>query len=134
VLEEWGVTGLAEGVLLVVSELVSNAVAATAAASWEAGLPPVRLWALGGAGEGGGGQVLLLVWDAVPEIPSPRGVGLLDESGRGLHLAAAYSTLLDFYRPRWACGGKVARALIDRSAPLEDQLAAFSPAATGPGE
>jgi hypothetical protein len=37
---------------------------ATSEVSWEAGLPPVRLWLLGGAGAGGAGEVMILVWDA----------------------------------------------------------------------
>jgi anti-sigma regulatory factor (Ser/Thr protein kinase) len=128
-LQDWHLHMLAESVLLVLSELVTNAVAATHEVCWEAGLPPVRLWALGGAdasgaGASGGGEVLLLVWDAVPDVPTaarqPDELGELEESGRGLWIVNRYSTSWDFYRPRWPDGGKVARALIDRPCPPDD--------------
>jgi hypothetical protein len=128
VLEDWRLHLLTESVLLVLSELVTNAVAATSQAIWEAGLPPVRLWVLGGPGAGGDGEVMLLVWDAVAEVPAePRAPGERAESGRGLCIVRTYSTRSDFYLPRWEHGGKVARALIDRPAPPEDYLSAFWP-------
>ena len=77
---------------------------------------------------------MLLVWDAVMEVPADPGLAdELAESGRGLWMARRYSTQLDFYRPRWAHGGKVARALIDRPVPLEDLAAARGPAEALPG-
>jgi hypothetical protein len=128
VLEDWHLHLLTESVLLVLSELVTNAVAATSAASWAAGLPPVRLWVLGGPGLAGDGEVMLLVWDAIAEVPAgPQALGELAESGRGLWIVQTYSTRSDFYQPRWEHGGKVARALIDRPAPAEDYLSAFCP-------
>jgi hypothetical protein len=168
VLAEWRLDHLSEAVCLVASELIANAMEATRQARWEAGLPPLRLWLLGGpgaggsgagrcgagegragadslgrgdagrasasranggdaggvacggadvsrCGRGGSGEVLLLVWDAVAEIPAAPGVpDELAESGRGLWIVAAYSTRWDFYWPRWEHGGKVARALISR--------------------
>jgi hypothetical protein len=84
-------------------------------------VPPVRLWVLGGPGPGTHGEVMLLIWDAVAELPpKPSLADPLAESGRGLWIAQNYSTRLDFYLPSWEHGGKVARALIDRPAPAED--------------
>ena len=60
--------------------------------------------------------------------------GWMEESGRGLWIARTYSTRLDFYLPRWAHGGKVARALIDRPAPLQDYLAVFHADAPWPDD
>jgi hypothetical protein len=132
-LGEWQFGHLAEAVLLVLSELVTNSVNATSETRWEAGLPPVRLWVLGGPGASGDGEVMLLVWDAVADLPpGPRLAGPLEESGRGLWLAKKYSRRLDFYRPSWEHGGKVGRSVIDRSAPLEDQAAVFRPGHTPP--
>src|SRR5438552_416810 len=48
-LREWQLGYLAEAVLLVLSELVTNSVVAMSEVRWEGGLPPVRLWVLGGA-------------------------------------------------------------------------------------
>jgi hypothetical protein len=120
VLAEWGLGDFTEAVTLVVSEMVTNAVNATSEARWEAGLPPVRLWLLGGSGSSGTGEVLVLVWDAVREIPRPGEAGEEDESGRGLGIVDTLSgKQWDCYRPGGPDGGKVTRALIDR--PWRDQ-------------
>src|SRR5260370_28632854 len=89
-LEEWQLGYLAEVVLLVLSELVTNSVIATSEARWEAGLPPVRLWVLGGTP-----GVMLLVWDALAEDPRPRQADVGDESGRGLLIVRRYSGIWD---------------------------------------
>jgi hypothetical protein len=136
VLAEWRLGHLTDAVLTVVSELVSNSVTATRRAAWEAELPPVRLWLLGGPGGWGTGEVMVLVWDAVLEVPVARTLGgqgkvrqagqagqagdvsglgdvsELDESGRGLALVTALSAGWDFYHPPAPIGGKVTRALI----------------------
>ena len=135
VLAEWELGHFGDSVTLVISELVTNALRATQQAAWDGGLPPIRLWLLGGAGPDTVGQVLLLVWDAVAEIPAlPRQSAVLAESavsavlaesGRGLRIARTYSTRLDFYHPRWSHGGKVALALIDKPAPPDDDLTVF---------
>jgi hypothetical protein len=133
VLEDWHLHGLAGAAALVLSDLVASAVAATRAAAGEAGTAPVRVWVLGGRGPGrerggGEGEVMLLAWDAVAGACAGQGrPGALAGAGQGLAAAARYSTRLDYYRPRWAHGGKVARALVDRPAPLEGWLAVFYP-------
>jgi hypothetical protein len=80
VLGEWRLGHLADAVLQVLSELVANAVTATERVAWDGGLPPVRLWLLGGPGAAGAGEVLVLVWDAVASEPAPRQASDLDES------------------------------------------------------
>jgi hypothetical protein len=140
VLREWRLDDLQDAVLLVVSELITNAVAATSRGAWEAGRPPVRLWLLGsshatGAGAtaarassasvrasraGRAGEVMVLVWDAVTELPASLAADELDESGRGLWIVNRYSARSDVYLPPAPPGGKVVRALIDKPSPPGD--------------
>lgn len=102
VIQEWGLTVLADSVELVVSELITNAVHA----SLGLGLAtPVRLWLLGDAE-----QVLIIVWDASPSMPIHTNVSAEAEGGRGLVLVGATSS-------RWGTsaspsGGKTVWALI----------------------
>ena len=113
-LAEWGLGDFTDAVILVVSELITNAVSATELVRWEAGLPPVRLWLLGRTGTGGTGEVLVLVWDAVAEVPELGKAGAEDESGRGLAIVHRLSgRQWDAYLPAAPHGGKVTRALID---------------------
>jgi hypothetical protein len=120
VLAEWGLGAFADAVTLVVSELITNSVNATSAVSWDAGLPPVRMWLLGGPGASGTGEVLVLVWDGVAEVPAMGEAGADDESGRGLGIVHWLSgRQWDCYLPPAPHGGKVTRALIDR--PWRDQ-------------
>jgi hypothetical protein len=135
VLAEWGLGEFTDAVTLIASELVTNAVTATSAASREAGLPPVRLWLLGsvanrgaatqgtaahGASARGAGEVLILVWDAVAVVPEMGVAGAEDEAGRGLGIVHWLSgTQWDCYLPPAPYGGKVAWALID--CPWRDQ-------------
>ena len=120
VLAEWGLGDFEDAVTLVVSELVTNSVAATEAVTWAAGRPPVRLWLLGGAGHEATGEVMILAWDAVPVLPDKREAGEQDENGRGLGIVHTLSgRQWDSYRPAAPYGGKVTRALID--SPWRDQ-------------
>jgi hypothetical protein len=113
VLREWRLDDLEDAVLLVVSELVTNAVAATGRGLWEAELPPVRLWLLGSAGADGTGKVMVLVWDAVAEPPVRVEATDEDESGRGLEIVDCLSARhWDCYLPSAPHAGKVTRALI----------------------
>ena len=107
VLNEWRLEAFEEKVTLIVSEILTNSVAATRRAQWEAGMPPVRLWLL--AGPDG---VLVAVWDAVTEGPEPRAAGDLDEHGRGLWIVEKLSTQCDWYLPPTPHAGKVTRALV----------------------
>jgi hypothetical protein len=114
-LEEWQLGHLAEAVLLVLSELITNSVVALSEVRWESGLPPVRLWVLGST-QG----VMLLVWDALADDPMPRQADVWDESGRGLLLVQRYSANWDSYPAAVPPGGKVTRALIDKPCPPDD--------------
>lgn len=104
VLWEWRLGELREVAELVVSELVTNAIQATAGRQL---LAPVRL-RLSSAGS----RALVEVWDADSRPPQPRptevdGVpDLVAESGRGLLLVATLSTRWGWY-PERHCGGKV---------------------------
>ena len=107
VLAEWQLAAFEEKATLIVSEVVTNSVAATRCGRWEAKLPPVRLWLL--AGPDG---VLIVVWDAVTTMPQCREPGDLDESGRGLWIVGQLSAQCDCYLPPAPYTGKVTRALI----------------------
>jgi hypothetical protein len=114
VLAEWGLADFTDAVTLVVSEMITNSVTATGKVPWDAGVPPVKLWLLGRAGASGAGEVLLVVWDAVAEVPEMREAGAEDESGRGLGIVHWLSgRQWDWYLPPAPYGGKVTRALID---------------------
>src|SRR6266436_6645510 len=77
VLREWGFRrDLSESVELLVTELTTNAVAATRAT--ETGLP-VRFWLFSD-----GKQVLILVWDVNPNPPVRMQPDDCTEGGRGL--------------------------------------------------
>lgn len=99
-----------EDALLVVSELMTNAVATVQ----RHGSPtPVRLWMLGD-----GASVLILVWDATMSPPVPAPVTAADaEHGRGLAIVAALSARWGWYFPAEQPGGKVVWALVQTAGP-----------------
>jgi anti-sigma regulatory factor (Ser/Thr protein kinase) len=80
---EWGLRTLADDVELVVSELVTNAIATThnTPQGLTAGSPVVRLWLASDLD-----AILVRVWDASPEMPLRRSPSPDDERGRGLML------------------------------------------------
>ena len=92
---EWGLNGLAESTELLVSELVTNAVKATAGREDQTALR-LRL-------SSDNARVLIEVWDADPQPPAPKDLsedGTPDpqeEGGRGLFLVATLSTRWDWY-------------------------------------
>lgn len=95
---EWALTPLTEAVEQVVSELVTNSVAAARAMPQ---VSPVRLWLLSDTR-----KVLVLVWDADPRPPALTETGEYAESGRGLFLVQAFSERWGSYAtPRM--GGKI---------------------------
>lgn len=109
VLAEWGLTGLSEQVELVVSELVTNAVAASRSLEW---VFSVRLWLLSDRT-----RVLIAVWDANPRLPVRADANELAESGRGLQIVDTITTQWDAYATPQA-GGKIVRAMCDGTAAI----------------
>jgi anti-sigma regulatory factor (Ser/Thr protein kinase) len=103
VLWEWGLARLAEDAELLVSELVTNAVAAPQPADE---ICPVRLWLLADRT-----RAVILVWDSCPAPPAPVNAAEDAESGRGLLLVEAVSQRWDWYFPQ-RMGGKVVWALL----------------------
>ena len=95
VLAEWGLKPLAETTELLVSELVTNAVRASAGlVARHLGLPVVQLW-LSADREG----VLIEVWDADERMPVCEQPDPDAEHGRGLLLVEALSEDWGTYRP-----------------------------------
>ncbi len=100
---EWQLPGLAEDAELLVSELVTNAVAAaTCSAS------PVRLWLLSDTA-----RVLILVQDDSPHPPVRTQPGADAERGRGLLLVEAITSRWDWYVHQPGGVGKVTWALLE---------------------
>ncbi len=104
---------LAVDIELPVSELVTNAVNATAGQQQAA----IRLQLSSDSA-----SVLVEVWDADPEPPAPKDLtedgtpDLQEEGGRGLFLVAALSSRWDWYRTREPPGKVVWCELEARSA------------------
>jgi anti-sigma regulatory factor (Ser/Thr protein kinase) len=97
-MEEWHLTMLRDNVEILVTELITNAV--TASRSLDR-IFPVRLWLYSGYG-----RVLILVWDASPQVPTPVDPDDEAESGRGLLLVENISDLWGWY-PTPKTTGKV---------------------------
>jgi anti-sigma regulatory factor (Ser/Thr protein kinase) len=103
ILWKWGLTALNETAELVVSELVTNAVAAT----WLCDRTlPVRMWL-----KSDKASVLILVWDASPHAPLLVCPGDDAEAGRGIFIVNAVSASWDWH-PVPGTAGKVVRALV----------------------
>jgi anti-sigma regulatory factor (Ser/Thr protein kinase) len=103
---EWSLTALTEQVEQVVTELMANSVAAARAMPQ---IEPVRLWLLTDKR-----KVLVLVWDANPQLPALIEADDDAESGRGLFLVQAFSERWGSY-PTPQRGGKVVWALCGRN-------------------
>ena len=126
---EWGLNGLAESTELLVSELVTNAVKATAGREDQTAL---RLQL-----SSDNARVLIEVWDADPQPPVPKGLdddGTPDpqeEGGRGLFLVAALSTRWDWYLTQEPTG-KVVWCEVDAEPPEPSAVAQSAPQALLP--
>jgi Histidine kinase-like ATPase domain len=116
VLVEWGLPQLAGPTEQVVSELMTNAVAATYGlvgsrfgGRWSTGVPPVRLWLAADTQ-----QVVVQVWDGSDRMPEPKDLDPDAEHGRGLWLVEALSEDWGAFRPAHA-SGKVTWAAVAKS-------------------
>ena len=113
VLWEWELSTLVHTAGLVVSELVSNAVQASAgltgsrfAGHWAPGTPPVRVWL-----SADDHRVVIQVWDGSDRPPVPQPVEPEADSGRGLLLVGAVSAEWGCYSPEKS-SGKVVWAVV----------------------
>jgi len=99
VLRDWGLGELSADTELLVSELMTNAIAVARSA------PVVRMWLLADTD-----RVLVLAWDPSPLPPLLMHSGDDGEHGRGLRIVEALSTQWDWYRPQ-AMPGKAVWAI-----------------------
>jgi hypothetical protein len=113
VLWEWDLGALGQTAVLVVSELVTNAVQASAgiadsrfAGNWAPGTPPVRMWL--SADEY---RLVIQVWDGSDQPPVPQPVEPEADSGRGLLLVGSLSAEWGCYAPENS-SGKVVWAVV----------------------
>jgi anti-sigma regulatory factor (Ser/Thr protein kinase) len=110
---EWQLSHLAAAVELVVSEITTNAVRASAsltasrfAGKWAPGTPPVRLWLYSDRE-----RILIRVWDGNDQMPARQDADPSAEGGRGLLLVESLAA--DWGASRLAnSSGKVVWALI----------------------
>jgi hypothetical protein len=114
VLWEWDLGALVQTAALVVSELVTNAVQASAgitdsrfAGRPAPGTPPVRVWL--SADEY---RLVIQVWDGSDQPPVPQPVEPEADSGRGLLLVGSLSAEWGCYAPE-NCSGKVVWAVVE---------------------
>lgn len=111
-LHEWCLAALADTVELLVSEITTNAVRASARVARHrgAGLLPMRLWLTSDRR-----SVLTQVWDADRHQPVPQDLGPDAECGRGLLLVQTLSAQWGYYAPDGpgSPGGKIVWAVSD---------------------
>jgi anti-sigma regulatory factor (Ser/Thr protein kinase) len=114
ILDEWRMGALADTVELLVSEIITNAVRASARLSHrqhEAGQAPgalpVRLWLTSDRH-----RVMIQVWDGDHHQPTPLNAGLDAEAGRGLLLVETLSAQWGCYAPDGP-GGKIVWAVCE---------------------
>jgi hypothetical protein len=115
-LEKWSLQRFETSAPFVLSEIVTNAVAATnvlfkayvAAGGAAVTVPEIVVW-LGG----GPSVVALLTWDASIAPPERRHAGDYDENGRGLMIIEDLSADYGYYYPD-GFGGKITWAIINR--------------------
>ena len=106
---EWGLRAVVETVELVVSELVTNAVKASAVAGGGTRISEGDRLAPGWIAlflASDRHQVLVQIWDGDPASPQPADVAENAESGRGLLLVEALSEDWGWYWPAGSSQGK----------------------------
>jgi hypothetical protein len=100
VLAEWDLKALADTAELIVSELMTNAVRASAGLpEAQHNLPTVRMW-LSADSE----RVFIQVWDGDHQLPVPQQPDPDAEHGRGLLLVESVSEAWGAYRPHRSIG------------------------------
>lgn len=104
---------MADTVELVVSELITNGVRASAGLTdsrfegrWTPGIPPVRLWL-----KSDSQKVLIKVWDGNDRLPESRMPDCEAEGGRGLAVIEALCNDCGMFRPEQS-SGKVIWAVV----------------------
>lgn len=90
ILREWGLDRLADNIELLVSELTTNALQASAPIADAA----IGLWLASDCE-----RAVILVWDPSPQPPTPGNPGQDAEDGRGLLLVEALSLKWGWYFP-----------------------------------
>jgi anti-sigma regulatory factor (Ser/Thr protein kinase) len=122
IIHEWGFGSLADTVELIVSELVTNAVQASAElfgsrfqGRWAPGPPPVRLWL-----QADGTRVLIQVWDGSDRMPQRQEPEPDRESGHGLLLVEMLSAKTGVYQLEGS-SGKVVWAEVRSESPVIDR-------------
>jgi hypothetical protein len=112
---EWNLSHLAEATELVVSELVTNGLRASAglttsrfAGKFSVGTPPVRLWLYSDRE-----RMLVRVWDGDDQMPTRQEADPSAESGRGLLIVESLAS--DWGASRLAnSSGKAVWAIVDQ--------------------
>lgn len=104
---EWGFKEVIDDAELLVSELVTNALSATATMRQAL---PIRLWLLSN-----NVRVVVSAWDGNPHPPVRVNVGNDAESGRGLVLVEALSDRWGWYAHK-SLGGKIVWCELPREA------------------
>jgi anti-sigma regulatory factor (Ser/Thr protein kinase) len=90
ILREWDLDHLVDSTELLVSELTTNAIQASAPVAGAA----IRLWLASDCQ-----RAAILVWDPSPDPPVPASPGYDTENGRGLLLVQALSLQWGWYSP-----------------------------------
>jgi len=112
VLHEWHLGPLADTVELLVSEIVTNAVRASATVAHHGqSVPTTKVWLTSD-----GQRVLIQVWDSDGHRPVPQKAGLAAESGRGLLLVQTLSAEWGCYTPDGQSGKIVWALCLDADA------------------
>ena len=113
ILWEWHLEALTDTAELIVSELVTNAVHASAGLTgsrrfgrWVPGVPAVRFWLFSDRR-----RILIQVWDGNDKLPAPQHAEPDAETGRGLLLVESLSAGWGSY-PQERSSGKVVWATV----------------------
>jgi anti-sigma regulatory factor (Ser/Thr protein kinase) len=108
VAREWGLADLGDTAELLASEIVTNAVQASARLR-TAGPAVIWVWIISDRV-----SMVIHVWDASPQMPVAQQAGLDDDGGRGLMLVRELSKDWGTYRK---AGGKVVWVMITSADP-----------------